>query len=46
MSSIRDFIPLSKLGEGTFSTVYKVKRLNDEQIYALKKIRMNNLSQR
>ena len=26
MSSIRDFIPLSKLGEGTYSTVYKVRR--------------------
>lgn len=46
MSSIRDFVPLSKLGEGTFSTVYKVRRLSDQKVYALKKVRMNNLSQK
>ena len=44
MSSIRDFIPLSKLGEGTYSTVYKVRRSTDQQIYALKKVKMNQLS--
>lgn len=44
MSSIRDFVPLAKLGEGTFSTVYKVRRLSDQNIYALKKVRMNNLT--
>jgi NIMA (never in mitosis gene a)-related kinase len=46
MSSIRDFIPLSKLGEGTFSTVYKVRRISDQKVYALKKVRMNNLTQK
>jgi len=46
MSSIRDFIPLTKLGEGSFSTVYKVRRLSDQKIYAIKKVRMNNLSQK
>jgi NIMA (never in mitosis gene a)-related kinase len=46
MSSIRDFIPLVKLGEGTFSTVYKVRRVSDQKIYALKKVRMSNLSQK
>ncbi len=46
MSSIRDFVPLAKLGEGTFSTVYKVRRLSDQKIYALKKVRLNNLSQK
>ena len=44
MSSIRDFIPLSKLGEGTYSRVYKVRRNTDQQIYALKKVKMNQLS--
>jgi NIMA (never in mitosis gene a)-related kinase len=44
MSSIRDFQPMSKLGEGTYSTVYKVKRLSDGHIYALKKVKMNQLS--
>ena len=46
MSSIRDFVPLSKLGEGTYSTVYKVRRNTDHQIYALKKVKMNQLSQK
>lgn len=46
MSSIRDFVPLEKLGEGTFSTVYKVRRLSDQKVYALKKVRLNNLSQK
>jgi NIMA (never in mitosis gene a)-related kinase len=44
MSSIRDFVPLSKLGEGTYSTVYKVRRVSDQQVYALKKVKMNQLS--
>lgn len=46
MSSIRDFIPLAKLGEGTYSTVYKVRRISDQRVYALKKVRLNNLSQK
>ena len=29
------------LGEGAFSTVYKVKRLSDGQEYALKKVSQN-----
>lgn len=45
-SSIRDFVPLCKLGEGTFSTVYKVRRLSDQKIYALKKVKLNSLSQK
>jgi NIMA (never in mitosis gene a)-related kinase len=44
MTSIRDFVPLLKLGEGTYSTVYKVRRLSDDQVYALKKVKMNKLS--
>lgn len=44
MSTIRDFVPLSKLGEGTYSTVYKVRRNTDQQVYALKKVKMNRLS--
>lgn len=42
-TTLRDFVPLEKLGEGSFSTVYKVKRISDSKIYALKKVRMNNL---
>ena len=37
-SSLREFVPLGKLGEGTFSPVYKVKRLSDQSVYALKKV--------
>ena len=37
---------MAKLGEGTFSTVYKVRRVSDQKIYAIKKVRMRNLSDR
>jgi NIMA (never in mitosis gene a)-related kinase len=32
------------LGEGTYSSVYKVKRPADSQEYALKKVRLLNLT--
>ena len=41
-----DFQILSKLGEGAYSTVYKVKRIIDNQIYALKKVKLMNLSEK
>eukprot|EP00826_Nyctotherus_ovalis_P038096 TRINITY_DN3544_c0_g1_i7.p1 TRINITY_DN3544_c0_g1~~TRINITY_DN3544_c0_g1_i7.p1 ORF type:complete len:274 (-),score=57.87 TRINITY_DN3544_c0_g1_i7:42-863(-) len=44
--SLREFQILDKLGEGTYSSVYKVKRLTDNTIYALKKVRMANLTER
>lgn len=37
---------LRKIGEGTYSTVYKVRRLLDDQIYALKKIKLDNMGKR
>jgi serine/threonine protein kinase len=37
-TTIHSFIPLEKLGEGAFSSVYKVKRISDGGIYALKKV--------
>ena len=43
---MNDFQILSKLGEGTYSTVYKVKRLIDNNIYALKKVKLLNLSEK
>jgi len=42
--SLAEFQILDKLGEGAYSSVYKVKRLSDSKIYALKKVRMLNLS--
>ena len=40
MSKVEDFEIIKKLGEGTFSNVYKVKRKIDGQEYAMKKIKM------
>lgn len=49
--SIKDFTILAKLGtylhhlgEGAYSTVYKVERKADSQQYALKKVKLGNLS--
>lgn len=35
-----DFMILNKIGEGAYSEVFKVKRLSDGVIYALKKVKM------
>ena len=32
------------LGEGAYSSVYHVKRINDSELYALKKVKMQKLS--
>jgi len=42
--SLNDFQIMGKLGEGAYSSVYKVRRVTDGNIYALKKVRMLNLS--
>lgn len=41
---LRDFQIMSKLGDGAYSSVYKVKRLEDSQIYALKKVKIGMMS--
>jgi len=43
-SMIGEFTILKKLGDGAYSSVYKVKRLDDSEEYALKKVRMLNLT--
>ena len=42
--SIKDFEVVAKLGEGTYSTVYKVRRMEDGCFYALKRVKMGGLS--
>lgn len=42
--SIKDFQILGKLGDGAYSTVYKVLRVEDNRIYALKRVKMGNLT--
>ena len=43
---MNDFQIISKLGEGAYSTVFKVKRIIDNEIYALKKVKLMNLSEK
>jgi len=43
---MKDFKILSMIGEGAYSLVYKAKRIKDDTIYALKKVKLNNLSQK
>ena len=45
-TSMKDFQTLSKLGEGAFSCVFKVKRLSDSNEYALKKVKMSMLTEK
>lgn len=53
-SSLQDFETISKIGQGSFSTVYKVvylsypmvRRIQDGVIYAMKKVQMNMLKEK
>ncbi|CAD8076485.1 unnamed protein product [Paramecium primaurelia] len=42
--SLKDFQILQELGEGAYSKVYKIKRIADQQEYALKKVNLQSLS--
>ena len=37
---------VAKLGEGTYSSVYKVRRLVDEGEYALKRVKLGTLTEK
>ena len=37
---------MKKLGEGSFGSVYQVKKLSDQNIYAMKKVKMGKLSEK
>jgi len=43
---MNDFQIKSKLGEGAYSVVHKVIRNADNQVYALKKVKLLNLSEK
>ena len=43
---MNDFQIISKLGEGAYSTVFKVRRNVDNILYALKKVKLLNLSEK
>ncbi len=42
--SLKDFEIVSKLGDGAYSTVYKVTRKEDSKTYALKRVKLGTLS--
>jgi NIMA (never in mitosis gene a)-related kinase len=44
VNRIGDFTIIKKLGDGAYSSVYKVRRLDDQEQYALKKVKMLNLT--
>ncbi|OMJ82619.1 hypothetical protein SteCoe_16670 [Stentor coeruleus] len=44
--SLSNFDILTKLGDGAYSSVYKVRRIADGNIYALKKVKMQNLNKK
>ena len=43
---ISDFTIIKKLGDGAYSSVFKVRRHDDNDIYALKKVKMLSLSEK
>ncbi len=43
---MNQYTMVSKLGEGAFSTVYRVRRKEDGKEYALKKMRIANFSEK
>jgi NIMA (never in mitosis gene a)-related kinase len=44
--SLNDFEIERKLGEGAYSSVYLVRRMQDKMQYALKKVKIMNLSEK
>lgn len=45
-SKLSDFQIIKKLGDGAYSSVYKVRRAEDNDVYALKKVKMLSLSEK
>ena len=43
---MEQFKIINKIGEGAYSTVYTVRRIEDNKIYALKKVKIKKLSKK
>ncbi|CAI2359214.1 unnamed protein product [Moneuplotes crassus] len=43
-TKLSDFEIITKLGDGSYSNVYKVRRLADHKIYCIKKVKLSGLS--
>lgn len=46
MSKLRDLTVLQKIGEGSFSSVFKVAKEGDTSFYALKRVKIMKLKDR
>ena len=46
MSSMSNFQKIKELGKGSFSTVYKVLRKSDNKEYAMKVVKITQLSEK
>ena len=44
--SLKEFEKLKRIGNGSYSSVYKVRRQVDDKEYALKKVKMTGLSEK
>jgi len=44
--SLSDFNVIKKLGDGAYSSVFKVRRIQDGEIYALKQVKMLQLTEK
>ncbi len=42
--SLNDFEVLSRIGDSSNSSVFKVRRIKDDGIYALKKVRLDKMT--
>lgn len=44
--SLKNLSVIRQIGTGAFSTVYLVRRSDDEELYALKRVKLSKLSQK
>ena len=44
--SLRNFQILAEIGTGSFASVFKVRRFEDDEIYPLKKVKLKSLNEK